>query len=42
MNGIRLEEDDSARIREERLFKFSKKDNDEVLIFNLRPDELHG
>ncbi|MDD5461342.1 MAG: pirin family protein [Methylococcales bacterium] len=42
MNGIHLEEGDGVRIREERQLKFSKGNNAEVLVFNLRPNELPG
>jgi hypothetical protein len=40
INGIRLDEGDGVRIREERVLRFSEGNNAEVLVFNLRPNEL--
>ncbi len=40
INGIRLDEGDGVRIREERLLRFAEGKNAEVLVFNLRPNEL--
>ena len=40
INGTRLDEGDGVRIREERVLKFTGGNNAEVLVFNLRPNEL--
>jgi len=40
INGIRLKEGDGVRIREERVLRFTEGNNAEVLVFNLRPNEL--
>ena len=40
INGTRLDEGDGVRIREERVLRFSGGNNAEVLVFNLRPNEL--
>jgi quercetin 2,3-dioxygenase len=40
INGIRLDEGDGVRIREERVLRFAEGNNAEVLVFNLRPNEL--
>ena len=40
INGTRLEEGDGVRIREERVLRFTEGNNAEVLVFNLRPNEL--
>lgn len=40
INGIRLDPGDGVRIREERVLRFSEGNNAEVLVFNLRPNEL--
>jgi redox-sensitive bicupin YhaK (pirin superfamily) len=40
INGIRLDEGDGVRIREVRVLRFSEGNNAEVLVFNLRPNEL--
>ena len=40
INGIRLDEGDGVRIREERVLRFTDGNNAEVLVFNLRPNEL--
>jgi redox-sensitive bicupin YhaK (pirin superfamily) len=40
INGTRLDEGDGVRIREERALRFAEGNNAEVLVFNLRPNEL--
>ncbi|WP_020561241.1 pirin family protein [Thiofilum flexile] len=40
VNGIRLNAGDGARVRDETALHFSKGDNAEVLVFDLRPQEL--
>ena len=40
INGIRLDEGDGVRIREERGLRFTDGNNTEILVFNLRPNEL--
>jgi redox-sensitive bicupin YhaK (pirin superfamily) len=40
INGTRLDEGDGVRIREERVLRFTEGNNAEVLVFNLRPNEL--
>jgi len=37
INGIRLDEGDGVRIREERVLRFTEGNNAEVLVFSLRP-----
>lgn len=40
MNGVKLAAGDGARIRNETLLQFSEGDNAELLVFDLRPNEL--
>ncbi|MDP3331549.1 MAG: pirin family protein [Methylococcaceae bacterium] len=40
VNGNRLNEGDGARIRDEQTLRFTEGNNSEVLVFNLRPNEL--
>ncbi|KAB0563704.1 pirin family protein [Pseudomonas palleroniana] len=40
INGQRLQEGDGARIRDERQIRLSQGNNAEVLVFDLRPQEL--
>jgi redox-sensitive bicupin YhaK (pirin superfamily) len=40
INGNRLDEGDGARVREERVLGFTGGNNAEILVFNLRPNEL--
>ncbi|MNF10198.1 hypothetical protein D3C80_2110670 [compost metagenome] len=40
VNGERLSEGDGARIRDAGALRFAKGDNAEVLVFDLRPNEL--
>jgi redox-sensitive bicupin YhaK (pirin superfamily) len=40
INGTRLDEGDGVRIREEQVLRFTGGNNAEVLVFNLRPNEL--
>ena len=40
INGTRLNEGDGVRIREEPVLRFTGGNNAEVLVFNLRPNEL--
>jgi redox-sensitive bicupin YhaK (pirin superfamily) len=40
VNGVRLNEGDGARLRDERQLRFSDGRSAEVLVFDLRPREL--
>jgi len=40
VNGNRLNEGDGVRIRDEQTLRFTEGNNAEVLVFNLRPNEL--
>jgi redox-sensitive bicupin YhaK (pirin superfamily) len=40
VNGVRMNEGDGARVREERQLRFSGGRSSEVLVFDLRPREL--
>ena len=40
LNGVALNEGDGVRVRNERKLSFSKGENAEVLVFDLRPNEL--
>ncbi len=40
LNGISLQEGDGVRVREEHLLTFSNGRDAEVLVFDLRPQEL--
>jgi len=42
VNGERLAEGDGARIRDAGALRFAKGENAEVLVFDLRPNELHS
>ncbi|MNF16646.1 hypothetical protein D3C80_2197570 [compost metagenome] len=42
VNGERLAEGDGARIRNAGSLRFDKGENAEVLVFDLRPNELPG
>ncbi len=40
LNGIPLQEGDGVRVREEQVLTFSNGQDAEVLVFDLRPQEL--
>ena len=42
VNGVRLAAGDGARVRQETRLNFSKGENAEVLVWDLRPNELPG
>ncbi|MFZ9348556.1 MAG: quercetin 2,3-dioxygenase, partial [Arenimonas sp.] len=42
VNGVRLSAGDGARVRQETRLHFSKGENAEVLVWDLRPNELPG
>jgi len=42
VNGVRLVTGDGARVRRETALNFSKGENAEVLVWDLRPNELPG
>ena len=42
VNGLRLDAGDGARVRQESKLRFTNGDNAEVLVWDLRPNELPG